>query len=66
MKLMGLDAVENDKFDEEDEYDKILRQMGIKADGNDNEDIDGLLKGNFDNSDDAILAGLEQTPFEQV
>ena len=56
---MGLDAVENDKFDEEDEYDKILRQMGIKADGNDNEDIDGLLKGNFDNSDDAILAGLE-------
>ena len=59
MKQMGVEYEQEDNFNEEDEYDKVLKQMGIKASSNENDDIAMLLKGgkeeNYEDMDDDTL-----------
>jgi hypothetical protein len=59
LKQYGIDQDED--MNEEDEYDKILKQMGVKVTGNENDDVMAIWNGKDDDDDmeeddDAILA----------
>ena len=58
MKQMGLEEETIDRGGEEDEYDKVLKQLGINPDQNGDEDIMAMLNKDADEMDDDAL--LEQ------
>lgn len=60
MKQMGIDMDDEELFNEEDEYDKVLKQMGIDPNKNDDQDILNLIGDGNDEDDDALIRQLDQ------